>query len=101
MKHLKLGNKFLIGGILVVAIPIIVIGMVSVYQATENTFKDKKEDMTIISESLAGALEIGMYEQLSTIKNISYSNSIIAAAEKVAKEGEAGLIKLNPYRQII
>ncbi len=89
MKHLKLGTKFLIGGILVVAIPIIVIGMVSVYQATENTFKDKKEDMTVISESLAGALEIGMHEQLFTIKNISYSNSLIAAAEKVAKEGEA------------
>jgi methyl-accepting chemotaxis protein len=89
MKHLKLGTKLLIGGILVVAIPIIVIGMVSIYQATESTFKDKKEDMTVISESLAGALEIGMYEQHFSIKNISYSNSIIAAAEKVAKEGEA------------
>ena len=69
MKHLKLGTKLLIGGILIVAIPIIVIGIVSVYQATESTFKDKKEDMTVISESLAGALEIGMYEQLVTIKN--------------------------------
>jgi len=89
MKHLKLGTKLLIGGILVVAIPIIVIGMVSVYQVSESTFKDKKEDMTVISESLAGALEIGMYEQLVTIRTISYSNSVIAAAEKVAKEGEA------------
>jgi methyl-accepting chemotaxis protein len=89
MKHLNLGTKLLIGGLLAVAIPIIVIGIVSVYQATESTFKDKKEDMTVISESLAGALEIGMHEQLFTIKNISYSNSIIAAAEKVAKEGEA------------
>jgi methyl-accepting chemotaxis protein len=89
MKHLKLGTKLLIGGLLAVAIPIIVIGIVSVYQATESTFKDKKEDMTVISESLAGALEIGMHEQLFSIKNISYSNSIIAAGEKVAKEGEA------------
>ena len=89
MKHLTLGTKLLIGGILVVAIPIIVIGMVSVYQATEITFNDKKEDMAIISESLAGALEVGMHEQLFSIKNRSYSNSIIAAAEKLAKEGEA------------
>jgi len=88
MKHRKLGTKLLIGGLLAVAIPIIVIGIVSIYQATESTFKDKKEDMTVISESLAGALEIGMYEQLFTLKNVSYSNSIIAAAEKVAKEGE-------------
>ncbi len=32
MKHLKLGTKLLIGGLLIVAIPIIVIGIVSVYQ---------------------------------------------------------------------
>jgi len=89
MKHLKLGTQLLIGGLLAVAIPIIVIGIVSVYQATENTFKDKKDDLTIISESLAGALETGMHEQLFTIKNISYSNSLIVAAEKVAKEGES------------
>jgi methyl-accepting chemotaxis protein len=89
MKHLKLGTKLLIGGILIVAIPIIVIGIVSIYQATESTFKDKKEDMAVISESLAGALEIGMYEQLVTIRTVSYSNSAIAAAEKVAKVGVA------------
>jgi methyl-accepting chemotaxis protein len=88
MKHRKLGNKLLIGGILVVAIPIIVIGIVSVYQISESTFKDKKEDMTVISESLAGAVEIGMYEQLVTIRTISSSNSVIEVAEKVAKEGE-------------
>ena len=87
MKNLKLGTKLLAGGLLALAIPVIVIGIVSVYQATESTFKDKKEDMTVISESLAGALEIGMHEQLFTLKNISYSNSLIAAAEKVAKEG--------------
>jgi methyl-accepting chemotaxis protein len=89
MKNLKLGTKLLIGGLLAVAIPMIVSGIVSVYQATESTFKDKNEDMTIISASLAGALEIGMYEQLLTIRTISLSNSVIAAAEKVAKEGEA------------
>jgi methyl-accepting chemotaxis protein len=88
MKHRKLGTKLLISGILVVAIPIIVIGIVSVYQISQSTFKDKKEDMTVISESLAGVLGIGMNEQLITVKNVSYSNSVIAAAEKVAKEGE-------------
>jgi methyl-accepting chemotaxis protein len=89
MKQLKLGTKLLMGGLLVLAIPIIVIGIVSVYQASESTFKEKKEDMNVISESLAGALEVGMYEQLVTIRAISCSNSVIAAAEKAAKDGEA------------
>ena len=88
MKHLKLGTKLLIGGILIVAIPIIVIGIVSIYQTTESTFKEKKEEMTVLSESLAGALGVGMGQQLFTVKNISSSNSVIAAAEKTAREGE-------------
>jgi methyl-accepting chemotaxis protein len=96
MKHLKLGTKLLIGGLLAVTIPIIVIGIVSVYQVAESTFKDKEADMIVISESLAGALEIGMYEQITTTRTISYSNSVISAAEKVAREGEK-----NSQKEII
>ena len=88
MKHLKLGTKLLIGGLLAVAIPIIVIGMVSVYESSQSISKIQKENMISIAESLAGALGNGMTEQLMTVRNISYSNSVIAAAEKVVREGE-------------
>jgi len=88
MKNMTLGKKLLTGGLLAVAIPIIIVGVVSVYQASKNTYKDKQDDMAIISESLAGSLETTMYEQLLVIKNISYSNSVIAAAEKMEREGE-------------
>ena len=88
MKHLKLGTKLLIGGLLAVAIPIIIIGVVSVYESSQSITKMGKEDMLNIAESLAGAVGISMTEQLMTVRNISYSNSVIAAAEKVAREGE-------------
>jgi methyl-accepting chemotaxis protein len=88
MKHLKLGTKLLSGGLLVLAIPIIIIGVVSVYESSRSISKMGREDMISIAESLAGALGIGMTEQLLTVRNVSYSNSVIAATEKVAREGE-------------
>jgi methyl-accepting chemotaxis protein len=83
-----LGTKLLLGGLLVLAIPVIVIGVVSVYESSRSISKVQKEEMISIAESLAGALGLGMTEQLMTVRNISYSNSVIAAAEKVVREGE-------------
>jgi len=88
MKHLKLGSKLLSGGLLILAIPIIVIGAVSVYESSQSISKMERENLGIIAESLSGALGVGMNEQLFTVRNISYSNSVITAAEKVAREGE-------------
>ena len=87
MKQIKLGTKLLMGGLLVLALPIIIIGVVSVYESSRSISQMGKADIISITESLAGALDIGMYEQLVTIRNISYSNSVINAAEKVAEKG--------------
>ena len=87
MKHLKLGTKLLIGGILIVAIPIIVIGIVAIYQSTQNTLEMAKHDMLTISRSLAGALEIGLTKELQIVHNMSNSNALIEATEKVARDG--------------
>jgi len=87
MKHLKLGTKLLIGGILVVAIPIIVIGIVAIYQSTQNTLEMAKRDMLTISRSLAGALDIGLTKELQIVQNLSNSNAVIEATAKVARDG--------------
>jgi methyl-accepting chemotaxis protein len=88
MRQQKLGTKLMAMGLLAVAIPIIIIGVVSVYQTSRSISNMGKEHMANIAESLASAVGIGMKEQLDAIRNISFSNSVIAAAEKVAKEGE-------------
>ncbi len=88
MKQLKLGTKLLMGGLLVLAIPVIIIGIVSVYESSRSISQMGKDDMLNIAGSLAAALDIGMNEQIVTVRNISYTNSVIIAAEKVAKHGE-------------
>ena len=88
MKHLKLGTKILSVGLLLIALPILIIGIVSVYESSRSISKMGREDMTSIAESLEGAIRIGMGEQLLTVRNISYSNSVIAVTEKMARDGE-------------
>ena len=87
MKQIKLGTKLLLGGLLVIAIPIIIIGIVAIYESTQNTLAMAKHDMLTISRSLAGALEIGLTKELQIVHNMSNSNALIEATEKVARDG--------------
>jgi methyl-accepting chemotaxis protein len=87
MKHMNLGTKLLLGGLLVLAIPIIVIGIVSIYLSRQNTLEMAEHDMLTISRSLAGALETGLTKELQIVQNMSNSNSVIVATEKVARDG--------------
>ncbi|MFA7166826.1 MAG: cache domain-containing protein, partial [Desulfoplanes sp.] len=88
MRQIKLGTKLLTGGLLVLVIPVIIIGVVSVYESSRSISGMGKADMANIAESLAAALDIGMNEQIVTVRNISYSSSVITAAEKVMAAGE-------------
>jgi methyl-accepting chemotaxis protein len=88
MKHPKLGTKLLAGGLLALTIPMIIIGVVSMYESSQSITEMARQNMISITESLAVTLGIGMNEQLITARNISDSNSVIAAAEKLARVGE-------------
>ena len=88
MKQLKLGTKLLIGGLLTVAIPIIVIGVVAVYQSTQSINELAMRGMDHTAKSLAAGINTAMHMQSVMVRNIAYQNSIISAAEKTAKYGE-------------
>ena len=87
MKHLKLGTKMLSVGLLLIALPMLIIGVVAIYESTQNTSEMAKHDMLTISRSLAGALEIGLTKELQIVQNLSNSNAVIEAAAKVARDG--------------
>lgn len=88
MKQMKLGTKLLIAGLLTVALPLIVIGVVAVYQSTQSITELARASMGNTAQSLAQGLNNVFHEQIVMVSNISYSNSVITAAEKVAREGE-------------
>ena len=83
----KLGTKLLAGGLLVVVIPLIVIGIASVYKATDSISSIANEEMLNVSKVLADTIDLGLSEELRLAQAISLSNSVVAAAEKVAEAG--------------
>jgi methyl-accepting chemotaxis protein len=87
MGNMKIGTKLLTGGILAVIAPLIIIGFVSVLKTTQSISSIETRNMERMSQSLANAIEMGLQEQLITIRDISYSNSAITAVEKVFREG--------------
>jgi len=87
---MKLGTKLLTGGLLVVVIPLIMIGIASVYKATDSISSIAYEELTNVSNVLANTIDLGLSEELRIAQAISLSNSVIAAAEKVAEAGREG-----------
>jgi len=87
MGNMKIGNKLMIGGLLAVIIPLIIIGFVSVLKTTQSISSIETRNMERMSQSLANAIEMGLQEQLITIQNVSYSNSVISVTEKVLRDG--------------
>lgn len=83
----KLGTKLLAGGLLVVVIPLIVIGIASVYKATDSISSIAHEEMLNVSKVLSDTIDLGLSEELRLAQAISLSNSVVAAAEKVAEAG--------------
>jgi methyl-accepting chemotaxis protein len=93
MKDFSIGKKLLLGGLTAVILPILVIGIFSVYSATKTITDLANKDLDHLSDSLAGAVEVGMSEQTVTVRNMSFSTAVITAAEKVARDGVAAAEK--------
>jgi len=85
---MKLGTKLLTGGLLVVAIPLIVIGIASIYIAKDSISTIAHDEMANVSNALAINIDLGLTEEMRRSQDISFSNSAVAAAEKVAKAGK-------------
>ena len=90
MKQLKLRTKLLTAGLMVMAVPAIVIGVTAVVESTRTITDLARKRMGNTAESLAGGLDLVLHEQIAKIRNISYFNSVMEAAEENMREGENG-----------
>jgi len=94
---MKLGTKLISGGLLMVAIPIIIIGVVAVYKSTQSIGRLAEQGIENISNNLASVVDVGLSEELRMAENMSNSYSVIATLQKVNRDGlqnSAGVISL-------
>lgn len=88
MRKMRLGTKLLTGGLLMVVVPLIIVGIASVYKSTQSISTLAEESIGTMSGNLAATIDIGLREEFRIAENMAKSNSVIAAVEQVAMTGQ-------------
>ena len=89
MRHLRLGSKILIAGLLVLIVPLVVVGVVAVWQANSSITDLARSDLTHTAQGVALGVQSTMKEQVVTASTIASSTSVMVAAEQADAEGAA------------
>jgi len=87
MKKMTLNLKLLLGGIILVLIPTLIIGSLSIHKATqalEGAYEDK---MLAIAKGAASMVDVAMTAEVTMVKEIAHGNSVIDTATLVAQAG--------------
>jgi len=90
MKTMKLGSKLLLGGILVVLIPLLVVGIYAAIKSSQALGDAAQQQSTLVARSLAGMVQVDMTEQLNIAKTLATGIAGSASdADAVARKLEA------------
>jgi methyl-accepting chemotaxis protein len=75
MKKMKLSSKLLLGGIMVVLIPLLVVGIFAALRSSQALGDAAREQSTLVARSLANMVQADMTEQLNIVKTLASSLS--------------------------
>lgn len=84
---MKLRSKLLIGGLSSTMIPILIIGLISVYRSYESVSSIVEHNLSNVSENTAGHIESGLANELRLVETISFFDSVISVTEEAAGDG--------------
>lgn len=84
---MKLRSKLLIGGLSSTMIPILIIGLISVYRSSESVSSIVEHNLSNVSENIAGHIESGLANELRLVETISFFGSVISVTEEAAGDG--------------
>jgi methyl-accepting chemotaxis protein len=89
MKSWTLGFKLVCGGILIVAVPLIVAGVISAVKSSNALEEAARVQMVSTAQHLADNVKSLLNEELKIAANLSIDHEIVEAAANVAKNGKA------------
>ncbi len=85
MRNLTLRMKMLLGGVLLVLIPMLVLGSLAYFQATEAVKKEAFDKSLHIAQRLADMTQAVMQEEVKLVRSLSTDGRLIAALESFSK----------------
>ena len=84
---MSLAKKLMIGGVFMVAVPMLVMGWFAYYEASKGLNEEAYAFAGSTAERVADTAELVMQEEVKIIEELALSNATLAAAKKVAKDG--------------
>ncbi len=103
MKQMKLSSKLLLGGVLVVLVPLLVVGIFAAMKSSQALGDAAREQSTLVARSLASMVQVDMTEQLNIAKAMATGISESASdVDAVSRRLEAAHKALGEnYEQFI
>ena len=103
MKQMKLSSKLLLGGVLVVLIPLLVVGIFAAVKSSQALGEAAREQSTLVARSLASMVQVDMTEQLNIAKTLATGIAGSASdADAMSRKLEAAHKALGEnYEQLI
>ena len=84
MKKMDLNMKLLVGGVLLVLIPLMVVGGFSAVRSSQALQQNAREESEQIAGSLAEMAHMVLLEELKIVKQLSAYPTVVAVADKQA-----------------
>jgi methyl-accepting chemotaxis protein len=90
MKKQSLSTKLMTGGIMLVLVPIVIIGLISVNKASKSLQTVSREAAVTLAKDLAKMTQLALEEEIKLAEQLSVGNAVVSALEKVATVGIDG-----------
>jgi methyl-accepting chemotaxis protein len=90
MKKRTLEFKLIVGGLLMVLIPLLVIGIVTTLRSSNALVKTSMEGSEQIAKSISNMVQLVLQEEVKVVTHIASNNTVLEAVAGVAKNGIEG-----------
>lgn len=96
MKKMSLGSRLTLGGVIMVAVPLAIVGCFAVIKASDALTELSREQATTVAVKLADMTEVALSGELNLIKELSLEETVVEAAAKSVKDKtEAGAADID------
>jgi len=88
MRKLTLGTKLVMGGIVLLLLPILVVGFLSVSEASKALKLSSGNVVLFVSGGIGKSVQLTLSNQLKLVDQLTQDSTITAAAAEIAKAGQ-------------
>ena len=101
MRKLKLGTRLILGGILIVLVPLVIIGLLAVMKSTDALTELSREQGAMVAAKLAEMTQVAVSEELRVVKELALEERTVETTAKVAQgkaeEAATDIERLNRH----